>query len=234
MPEQDDIIRDLAHLLAGSVHENAIPAACRLASRLRITPESGAKLIEARLREALAPAAPTDPDASPLTCGWCRNSPATHLLITDVKAAGKQSADRYEEKVCAPCAHQTTVLPPSFVGYWLYELVPDQWDDPPSPEPSLGKLATDCLLDAGHRNGRDPNPCHFPAFMVTEDVGLAVTVGIRWLAAGDPYHAILLAKYAAALRAGGFEVCERDGYLYVPDPRSAGQDTATAAGEGNR
>jgi hypothetical protein len=46
---------DLAALLAASVHENAIPPAVRLASKLRITPESGAKLIEARLREVPSP-----------------------------------------------------------------------------------------------------------------------------------------------------------------------------------
>lgn len=71
----------------------------------------------------------TAADRFPLTCGWCRNSPATHLLITDVKAAGKQSAVRHEEKVCAPCAHRTTVLPSCFVGFWLYELVPDHCDE---------------------------------------------------------------------------------------------------------
>jgi hypothetical protein len=44
---------DLAALLAASVHENAIPSAARLASKLRVMPESGVKVIEARLREAL-------------------------------------------------------------------------------------------------------------------------------------------------------------------------------------
>lgn len=54
MPDRYDPIPDLAALLAASVHENAIPSAIRLASRLRISPESGAKLAEARICEALA------------------------------------------------------------------------------------------------------------------------------------------------------------------------------------
>jgi hypothetical protein len=125
MADRYDPLPDLAALLAAAVHENAIPPAVRLASRLRITPESGAKAIEARLREALAPHAPAGVDASPLACGWCGHAPATRLLITDVKAAGRLAAARYEEKVCASCAHQATVLPPELVGHWLYELVPD-------------------------------------------------------------------------------------------------------------
>ena len=64
-------------------------------------------------------------DQFPLTCEWCLNSPATHLVITDVRPAGEQFADRHEHRVCAPCAHQTNVLPPSFVGWWLFRLVPD-------------------------------------------------------------------------------------------------------------
>jgi hypothetical protein len=48
-----DPLPDLADLVAASVHENAIPSAVRLASKLRVMPESGVKVIEARLREAL-------------------------------------------------------------------------------------------------------------------------------------------------------------------------------------
>jgi hypothetical protein len=53
MPDHYDPLPDLADLVAASVHENAIPSAVRLASKLRVMPESGAKAIEARLREAL-------------------------------------------------------------------------------------------------------------------------------------------------------------------------------------
>ena len=71
----------------------------------------------------------TEADLFPLTCGWCRNSPATHLVITDVKAAGRQSADRHKTEICATCAHQITILPPSFLAFWLYELVPDHCEE---------------------------------------------------------------------------------------------------------
>jgi hypothetical protein len=54
MTDRYDPLPDIADLLAASVHENAIPPAVRLAKRLRVTPESGAKLIEARICEALA------------------------------------------------------------------------------------------------------------------------------------------------------------------------------------
>ena len=80
------------------------------------------------LDEAL-PAPPTEADEFPLTCEWCRNSPATHLLIADYRPEGKQAARRDEHKLCATCAHRTTVLPPSFVGWWLFELVPDHCDE---------------------------------------------------------------------------------------------------------
>ena len=54
MTDRYDPLPDLAALLAASVYEDAIPPAVRLSSKLRIRPESGAKLIEARICEALA------------------------------------------------------------------------------------------------------------------------------------------------------------------------------------
>jgi hypothetical protein len=126
MADLYDPLPDLADLVAASVHENAIPSAVRLASKLRVMPESGAKVIEARLREAIpVPRTPADADAFPLTCEWCNAAPATHLLIVDVKAQGSRAAKRSEHRICAANAHSCSVLPPSFVGYWLYELVPD-------------------------------------------------------------------------------------------------------------
>lgn len=60
----------------------------------------------------------------PLTCEWCRKAPATHLAVIDYRPQGKQAADRQEHKICEPCSGQCTLLPPSFVGFWLFELVP--------------------------------------------------------------------------------------------------------------
>lgn len=71
----------------------------------------------------------TEADLFPFTCEWCRNSPATHLLITDMQPTGKQATTRHEAKVCGPCAHRVTVLPPSFVGWWLFRLVPDNCEE---------------------------------------------------------------------------------------------------------
>jgi hypothetical protein len=70
-------------------------------------------------------AAATETDLFPLTCQWCKSAPATHLVIADVKPAGRQASERQEWRLCNPCAHQTHVLPPSFTGWWLFELVPD-------------------------------------------------------------------------------------------------------------
>lgn len=64
-------------------------------------------------------------DLFPLTCEWCERAPATHLSVSDVNPQGSRSASRSEHMICAPCAHQVTILPPSFVGWWLYRLVPD-------------------------------------------------------------------------------------------------------------
>lgn len=72
-----------------------------------------------------------DTDAFPLTCWWCKSSAATHLLVTDVRAAD-QSVQRNRWEVCDGCAGQTTVLPPEFVGYWLYKLVPALPGDEPA------------------------------------------------------------------------------------------------------
>jgi len=75
--------------------------------------------------EPAAQAAEPDADLFPHTCEWCSNSPATHLLIADYRPEGRQAAERQETRVCGTCAHGTTVLPPCFVGWWLFALVPD-------------------------------------------------------------------------------------------------------------
>jgi hypothetical protein len=68
-------------------------------------------------------------DLFPLTCAWCKNTPATHLLVFDFKPSGKTAADRQEQMLCTTCAHQPTVLTPEFVGWWLYELAPDRCEE---------------------------------------------------------------------------------------------------------
>ena len=53
MADGYDPLPDLAALLAATVYMDGIPAAGRLARRLRITTETSFRVIEARLREAL-------------------------------------------------------------------------------------------------------------------------------------------------------------------------------------
>jgi len=67
-----DPLPDIADLVAASVHENAIPPAVRLAKMLRVTPESGAKLIEARICEAIALLYQAHADAVAAACLSCR------------------------------------------------------------------------------------------------------------------------------------------------------------------
>jgi hypothetical protein len=89
----------------------------------------------------------------------------------------------------------------------------------PQAAPSLAERVIACLLSAGFRGDDDSNRSRFPAFEVGEGAG--VTVEVRWVNAGDDWRARLLGKYAAALRADGFKVCEQDGHLYVPEPKRA-------------
>jgi hypothetical protein len=105
------------------------PVAARLGGNCGTSPAA----VETRLREVLGLGAGTPPGAEadlfPLTCWWCKNTPATHLLITDVQLRGRQAAERIEHRLCAACAHQTLVLPPEFTGWWLFELVPDHCEE---------------------------------------------------------------------------------------------------------
>lgn len=78
MADRYDPIPDLAALLAASVHEAAIPSAYRLAVKLRITPESGAKAVEAKLREALGIG---DPNAAPAGADELRVGIHAHLRL---------------------------------------------------------------------------------------------------------------------------------------------------------
>lgn len=58
-----------------------------------------------------------------LTCGSCRNSPATHLIVADL--SGRKSF-RVERLTCKPCADSSSrqVRPGDHVR--LYRLVPDE------------------------------------------------------------------------------------------------------------
>jgi hypothetical protein len=79
-----------------------------------------------RIGDAVPPA---EADLFPLTCEWCRNSPATHLLVDDARQAASGVTVRNEHRLCTPCAHQTTILPPFIVGWWLFRLVPDNCEE---------------------------------------------------------------------------------------------------------
>lgn len=69
------------------------------------------------------PRPPAEADSFPLTCAWCRNSPATHLLIADWLHQNR--TDRHQYMVCAECGHQATVAPCGVTGWWLFALMPD-------------------------------------------------------------------------------------------------------------
>jgi hypothetical protein len=90
--------------------------------------------------------------------------------------------------------------------------------------PSLVDRVTSALLGANFRQyGNDA--ATLPAFLVADGVG--VTVRVAWEAANDEWRGRLLAKLAASLRRDGFEVQDRDGYLYIPE-----QETTTEAATG--
>lgn len=63
-------------------------------------------------------------DAFPLTCGWCSNSPATHLAVADWRF--KDGPQRLQHMLCHQCAHQVIVLPAEVEGWWLFALAPDE------------------------------------------------------------------------------------------------------------
>lgn len=62
-------------------------------------------------------------DQFPLTCSWCSSAPATRLIVIDWRF--RDGTQRLQNMICEGCAHRTTVLPPEVIGWWLFELVPD-------------------------------------------------------------------------------------------------------------
>jgi hypothetical protein len=99
----------------------------------------------------------------------------------------------------------------------------------PDAEPSLGERVTDSLLGAGFRVLTPAVPITDPSFSVLPEGG-RLEIALHWAALND-LRGMMLGVFASALRSAGFEVHEQDGHLYVPDPKRAGQDAATAAVE---
>lgn len=69
---------------------------------------------------------PVPASESPLTCGACRNSPATHLVVADI---GGQKPVRAQQLNCKACADfaRGCVRPGDHV--YLYRLVPEEAND---------------------------------------------------------------------------------------------------------
>lgn len=65
---------------------------------------------------------PDELDASPLTCGACRNSPATHLLVADL---GGRKPVRLDQLNCKPCADFALRHVSPGDHLYLYRLVPE-------------------------------------------------------------------------------------------------------------
>lgn len=78
----------------------------------------------------------------PLTCKWCRNTPADHVAVYDYRH-GTGAPERITVMLCGPCGHSVTILPPSFERWWLFRLTSDGED-----------YATEC--DRNH--ALDPTP----------------------------------------------------------------------------
>jgi hypothetical protein len=61
----------------------------------------------------------------PLTCRWCSNSPATHLIVFDPRSP----VARQVVQVCGPCGHRAVTdsahITRSPASVWLYLLMPD-------------------------------------------------------------------------------------------------------------
>ena len=60
---------------------------------------------------------------SPLTCGACRNSPATHLVVADL---GTRKLVRAEQLNCKPCADSALRHAGTGDHLRLYRLVPEE------------------------------------------------------------------------------------------------------------
>jgi hypothetical protein len=168
--------------------------------------------------DTLNDTAATEADQFPHTCQWCKSAPATHLVIADVVPQGRHAAERQEWRLCGPCAHQTTVLPASFTGWWVFELAPDACGDGPyGPEPppplSLTGRVTAILTGAGHTDARDTFP---GGFLATDGTGVVI-VTVPWSDATDGERKRLLARLAAELRDGGLDVAARRHYLQVTE-----------------
>jgi hypothetical protein len=74
---------------------------------------------------------PPSTETFPLTCEWCRNEPATHLLIVDTiyESPRRLVPDRQQSAICGTCAHRdlgrARELAKSASSAWLFRLTPD-------------------------------------------------------------------------------------------------------------
>jgi hypothetical protein len=65
-----------------------------------------------------------NPEATaPLTCGSCRNSPATHLVVADFHVT---PSVRAEQLTCKPCADFALSHAGAGDRLYLYRLVPEE------------------------------------------------------------------------------------------------------------
>jgi hypothetical protein len=60
----------------------------------------------------------------PLTCRWCRNSPADHVAVYDYRPRAG-APERITAMLCGPCGHSVTILPAAFERWWLFRLTSD-------------------------------------------------------------------------------------------------------------
>jgi hypothetical protein len=116
--EPGGTVRELARLVVAALAcdmTTSLHAAGRVAGRLGIGDDDDAGAAEAALRRALGLEA---------TCGACRNSPATHLVVADLGARPV----RAEQLTCKPCADSALRRAGTGDRLRLYPLVPGEED----------------------------------------------------------------------------------------------------------
>lgn len=214
MTEQDDTIRSLATLIWAVVYDDhsATRRAEALLPRLGIggkgSAEAGA--IEAGLRKALVP--PLSGDDSELD----RILGDAYTCSRDWSAweLGTMTEEDFEEAAHSPVVDDLIA--------WRDAAVAAALEVAQTPEePSLAEQVTRALRDAGFREHRNRMAGNLAAFLVAAGVG--VTVRLSWEGASEQWRGRVLAMFASVLRTAGFTVAERDGYLYVPEPKEAGR-----------
>ena len=129
----------LAGYKTGWVHADGTPCAEYLAPTWSVPPGGyWCTLHEMYVRHP-GQAAPT----WPLTCGYCKKAPATHVLVADIYFGG-----RMRDLVCNRCGRASLSdamsVSKSKASAWLFVLVPAGRDDPePAPEAAGQQETTD-------------------------------------------------------------------------------------------